>query len=64
MTFTLTEECLFCHKPRTWATIIKTFPDSEAKKYGALAGQTVTVCRNCRKEHTVEELIEKAKEVF
>lgn len=71
MTFTLTGECVFCHKKRNWETQILVFysrkqHDWEEKgdKTEHRSGWTVTVCRKCRKKKTVEELILAAKEVY
>ena len=70
MTFSLTTECLFCGKKRDWNTQILVFYEAKQHpwedKPGKLhkSGWAVTVCRECRKTKTVEELIVAAKEVY
>lgn len=94
MTFTLTGECVFCHKKRVewragdvskgehsripkelWETLLMVFftrkdhhPDdkvfSEVPPIEHRFGWVVTICRECRKTHSVEELILAAKEVY
>ncbi len=80
MTFTLTEECVFCLKQRAvysgtsyqsgakpvecWKTLLSVFEIREGHEPRVGGGTVVTVCRECRANHTVEELIRKAREVW
>lgn len=79
MTFTLTEQCLFCGKSRmvgvvdresehddrdeAWTTMLSVFNTGHGRQ--RLGGGTVvTVCRECRPKHTVADLIVRAREVW
>ena len=75
MTFTLTEECLFCGKQRimdkgeeweseNWKTLLSVFEVRSDKEPRVGGGVVVTVCRECRKVYTAEQLIAKAREVW
>jgi hypothetical protein len=73
MTFALTTQCLFCDELREvngkekWATLLSVFVPTRhdgSKRIRLGAGQVATVCRKCRKEHTIEEFIEKARGIY
>ncbi|HEX4922205.1 MAG TPA: hypothetical protein VFV92_15880, partial [Candidatus Bathyarchaeia archaeon] len=51
-----------------WATLLSIFEtrekDGHTHRVRVGAGTVVTVCRDCRAEHTIDELIEKARQVW
>ena len=80
MTSSLTESCLFCGKSRivadirvgdgeaAWATLISVFAtrekDGHTRRVKIGSGTVVTVCRECRSQHSVAELVEEARKVW
>lgn len=53
-----TDECLFCGKKKTWRSHLI----CQDLVIRALPLFVVTVCPDCRKKHTIEEMYEKAIE--